>query len=489
MKRDTWLKIKDYCSKGRSKRWVARHLGVSRSTVARALLAEHPPRRSGGRHGSALDGHMGWMQALLESEPGITAARIHAMLVERGVKAGTSTIREHVARLRPKATKAYLTLHFQPGECAQVDWGRAGVVEIEGTRRNLSLFVMVLAHSRMLYAELCLSEKMECWLAAHCRAFEYFGGVPQKVMHDNLKTAVIRHDAGTNPVFNPRYLDLARHYGFEPVACTPYRPNQKGRVENGVGYIRRAFLCGRPLEHPPALGEAMRHWLDTVANVRIHGTTHERPVDRFRNEQAKLLQLPLPYDCCTILPCQANSQFRVIVDTNRYSVPPKYASRKLELRLYEDRVILYDGPRLVAEHVRSYARRKDRLTPAHEREILERNRHGRRQRQLSKFLDLCEESSRYLEELKQRRPDWSTHIARINALVGIYGEDATIRVLRDATDNNAFSADYIHSMLCMSAKSKPEAGPLHVTRGEDLLKLKSIKVDLDLYNPGKDPWK
>lgn len=486
MKRDRWLEIRELCSQGRSKRWVARHLGISRSTVARAVLAEHPPRRSGGRHGSVLDGHMGWMQALLEREPSITASRIHAMLVARGVETGTSTIREHVARLRPKATKAYLTLHFQPGECAQVDWGRAGVIEIEGARRNLSLFVMVLAHSRMLYAELCLSEKMECWLAAHRRAFEYFGGVPRKVMHDNLKTAVIRHDAGAKPVFNPRYLDLARHYGFEPVACTPYRPNQKGRVENGVGYIRRAFICGRPLEHLPALGEAMRHWLDTVANVRIHGTTHERPVDRFRNEQSKLRELPVPYDCCMIRPCQANSQFRVIIDTNRYSVPPKYASRKLELRLYEDRIILYDGSRLVAEHVRSYARGKNTLTSSHEREMLERNRHGRRQRQLSKFLGLCEESTRYLEELKQRRPDWPTHIARINALVGIYGDEATIRVLRDATENNAFSADYIHHLLSMRGRNAPEQSPLHVTRGEDLLKLKGIKVDLDLYKPGKD---
>jgi len=482
MKRDTWLEIRKFSEADHSKRWIARRLGISRSTVSRALRSAHPPQRSGGRHGKALDGHMGWIQALLEQEPDISAARIGAMLVEqRGVSIGPSTVREHVARLRPKATKAYLTLHFQPGECAQVDWGKAGTIEIDGTRRKLSLFVMVLAHSRMLYAEFCLSEKMEHWLAAHRRAFEYFGGVPKKIMHDNLKTAVTSHDPGTKPVFNTRYLDFARHYGFEPVACTPYRPNQKGRVENAVGYIRSGFICGRPLEHLPALGEAMVQWLDTVANVRIHGTTRERPLDRFGEEQPKLLQLPLPYDCCMIRPCQANSQFRIRVDTNRYSVPPKYSSRKLELRLYEDRLIIFDGSHVVAEHTRSYARGKDVLEPAHEREIRERNRHGSRYRQLNAFLNLCARSTHYLEELKQRRPDWMTHVARINALVSIHGEDDTIRALHDAADGNAFSADYIHHLLAMRGRDTPQHSPLHVTRGEDLLKLVSIKVDLNLY--------
>jgi len=224
-----WERIHTLDKQGLSKRAIARRTGKSRSTVRRTLASKQPPQRTAALRGSTLDGHYGWLKGVLEDNPEITAARIHAMLIEeRAVEVASSTVREHVARLRPKAKRAYLTLHFAPGECAQVDWGSIGSIDIDGHRRRLSIFVMVLAHSRQLYVEICLSEKMEWFLAAHRRAFETFGAVPHKVMVDNLKCAVKRNLRGAPTEFNERYLDLSRHYGFTPVACTPYQPQQKG---------------------------------------------------------------------------------------------------------------------------------------------------------------------------------------------------------------------------------------------------------------------
>jgi transposase len=124
---------------------------------------------------------------------------------------GYSILKEYVRKVRPKKTKAFLKLCFAPGECAQVDWGSYGSVAVGGTHRRLSFFVMVLCHSRMMYVAFTVSQTMGHFLACHQDAFQFFGAVPQKVMVDNLKSAVLRRIVGQASVFNPRYLDFAHH--------------------------------------------------------------------------------------------------------------------------------------------------------------------------------------------------------------------------------------------------------------------------------------
>jgi hypothetical protein len=144
----------------------------------------------------------------------------------------------------------------------------------------------------------------------------------------NPKTAVLKHPRGEKPLFHPRYLDFAAHYGFEPRACNVREANEKGRVESGVGYVQKNFLRG--LELPPgldALNAAVRQWMDTITNVRIHGETRKKPVELFATENPHLQPLPpLPADTGVIHTARANSRFRIRLDTNRYSVPSRYAS-------------------------------------------------------------------------------------------------------------------------------------------------------------------
>jgi len=148
--------------------------------------------------------------------------------------------------------------------------------------RRLSFFTMVLCHSRMLYAEFFFGESLEFWMAAHRNAFEYFGGVTERVVVDNCKTAVIVPGRnGQAPRFNEHYSALAQHYGFTIDACTPGRPNEKGRVEKAVAFVKSSFLAGREPSAPEALNPALWQWLQTTANVRKHRTTLKRPCDVF----------------------------------------------------------------------------------------------------------------------------------------------------------------------------------------------------------------
>jgi hypothetical protein len=211
---------------------------------------------------------------------------------------------------------------------------------VGGTRRKLSFFVMVLCYSRLMYLAFTLSQRMEQFLACHLQAFEAFGGrVPARIRVDNLKSAVLRRLTGEAPVFNPRYRDFAEYAGFTITPCNIGKGNEKERVEAAVGYVKKNFLAGLAIPDFSAVNPAARVWLETIANVRVHGETHQRPLDRFAEEQALLHPLPgAPFDCASVYSVRASSRFRVTFETNHYSVPAEYAGRPLTLKVYADRL-------------------------------------------------------------------------------------------------------------------------------------------------------
>ncbi len=421
----------------------------------------------------------------MQQYPELSASRLFRQLAERGYPGSYSLVKQSVAELRPRTKRAYLTLTFEPGECAQVDWGAWKSVEIPGGRRRVSFFVMVLCYSRMLYAEFFLGEKMEYWLRGHRNAFEAFGGVPKRIMVDNCKTAVLKaRRRGNAPQLNPVYEDFARHYGFTISACNPGRPNEKGRVENAVGYIRTAFLAGREPCIPEVLAAALFDWTATVANRRLHGTTGRVPEELFEQAERQALRpLPAgPHECSCVQTGVADSRFRVIVDDNRYSVPSSAASRKLQVHRYVERIVLrsIDGE-LLADHPRNFGRKQEIADPDHERALVLKMRHARDRHRLTRFLSLGEDASGYLAGLREKRPGWRSHVDRINALAEAHGRDALARAMADACEYDAFSAEYIHNILEARTRAVPEPGPLHVTRRVDLLDLELPEPNLDIY--------
>jgi transposase len=476
-----WCRLKELAERDHlTAAQIARELGLAARTVRKWLKEPYRPRKRVIR-ASTLDPFKGQIMGMLKEHP-YSGVQVLTMLQDQGFNGGITTVKDYIQQIRPRGQEAYLTLSFAPGECAQVDWGSWEMIDVDNTRRRLSFFVMVLAYSRLLYVEFTLSQSQEHFLGAHRRAFEFFGGVPAKLMCDNCKTAVLSHPYGLAPVLNPRYADLAGHYGFTVKACNVRKANEKGIVENAVGYVKHNFLAGRPIREFASLNPAVELWLEQTANVRIHGRTHRRPVDLFVAEKAMLKALPPhPYDGASIGTVLVDRQFRVRVDGNRYSAPAAYAGRKLLLKLYPERICLYEGEKLVAEHLRSYARGLDIENPEHARPVLERKRRGEEQHLLKRFLALSPQAETYYRHLAERKLSWRLHLRKIVALADVYGAEKVARALADALVYQAFSSDYISCILEQRERRLPDPGPLHLARKQDLLDLQLPDPDLSIY--------
>lgn len=484
---ETYAKIRYAHEKERlTVRQIAKKLGLDRKTVRRWINRKSfgpcPAAGSKTPQASKLDGFKGKIVGLLEAHT-YTARQLFQRLREDGYTGGYTILKEYVRAVRPKRSPAFLTLHFAPGECAQVDWGSAGTIRVGNTRRALSFFVMVLCYSRRMFVEFTLGQSQEQWLACHQHAFEAFGGlVPVEIMCDNCKTAVLSHPVGGPPVLNPRYIDFARHCGFTIKPCGPRKPESKGRVESGVGYIKKNFLRGLELTDFESVQVAARHWLDTVANVRVHAETKKPPLELFAGEKDRLKPMPArPYDTAVTRTIPVSSQCRVCLETNRYSVPAKHASKLLTLKLYADRLRLFDGETLVAEHVRSYERHRDFENLDHVKELVQQRKKAQRQRIMLRFLKLSPQAQSYYDQLAERRLNAPHHVQKIVALSEIYGEAAVRRALEDAHALSAYSCEYIANILEQRARFAPEPGALHLTRASDQLDIELPEPDLSIY--------
>jgi transposase len=460
---------------------IAQSLSLDPRTVAYWLAQERFRPRKETPRASKLDPFKAQIVQMLEKYP-YSAAQIWQRLKEQGFDGGYSIVKAYVRRVRPTRQPAFLKLAFAPGECAQVDWGSFGSVPVGQTTRRLSFFVMVLCYCRLMYVEFTVSQTMEHFLACHQHAFEAFGGVPQKVMVDNLKSAVLRRALGQAPVFNPKYAAFAEHYGFDIVPCNVGKGNEKGRVENAVGYVKKNLLAGLDIADFAMLAPAAKHWLDTVANVRVHGQTRKPPLELWQSEKPYLSPLPAhPFDIATVSQVRASKQFRITLDTNRYSVPAHFAGQALTLKAYPDRLCIYRDNNLVARHLRSYDRHGDFEDPDHPKPLLEQRKKARDHQLFMRFLALSSQAETYYRQLEQRRLNPHHHVRKIVALSDTYGQVAVARAMDDAMHYGAFAADYITNLLEQRARFTPEASPLHLTRREDLLDIELTPPDLGLY--------
>jgi transposase len=459
---------------------IAGELAIDVRTVRKWLDAAFRPKKITPRP-SKLDPFKSDIVRMLETHP-YTATQIFQRICEEGFDGGYSIVKRYVRKVRPPKSPAFLKLSFAPGECAQVDWGSYGAVDVGSTRRKLSFFVMVLCYSRMMYVEFTVSQTMEHFLGCHQNAFDFFGSVPKKIMVDNLKSAVLKRIVGQTPVLNPKYLDFANHYGFSIAPCNIGKGNEKGRVENAVGYVKKNFLAGLNIPDFSAIGPAARNWLDAIANVRIHGETRQKPLHLFEKERPFLNPLPVnPFDIATVSQVRASSQFRITIDTNRYSVPAEYSGTRLTLKTYPDRLCVYSKDKLIARHVRSYDRYQDFEDPDHPKELLNQREKARDQKIFMRFLTLSPKAEQYYRKLEQRRMNPHHHVRKIVALSEIYDPDAVARAMEDAFTFEAFSSEYITNLLEQRSRSLPEPGALHLTRREDLLQIKVGQPDLTIY--------
>ena len=292
-------------------------------------------------------------------QEGTEASAIWQRLTERGYQGSYSSVRRFVRAIDPRQPAVTVRVERRPGEEGQVDFGYAGrmIDPWTGELRKTWLFVMTLAWSRHQYVEFVFDQRVETWLELHRHAFEFFGGVPERLVIDNLKAGIVRacwHD----PQVQQAYRECAEHYSFLISPCRPATPEHKGKVEQGgVHYVKRNFLGGR---QPTTLTEAnqdVRVWCQTTAGQRIHGTTKERPLLRFQEaERARLKPLPdAPYDLAIWKVVKLHRDCHIVFDGAYYSAPFRLVGQQVCVRAGARRVRLYTlDYQLVATHPRAW---------------------------------------------------------------------------------------------------------------------------------------
>jgi transposase len=340
LKAETRFMIKDLYRAGVTISDIARTTGHDRKTIRATLKSPiSPSPRKRKARARKLDTFIPYLEKRL-AEGVFNSKKLLDEIRRQGYEGGWSQLRAFVHPYR-EARRQEATVRFEtePGEQAQVDWAHFGFIEHQGRRRRLYAFVMTLGWSRSSYLEFTVSVDAAWWLRCHVHAFQYLGGVPRGVLHDNLKTAVLDRAEGTIH-WNRRYLDFADYYGFTPHACRPYRAQTKGKVESGIRYVRGNFWPGLTFVDLADLNHQAREWLDGTANRRVHGTTGEVPFDRLPREHLLSLDGKPDYDTSLITFRRATKDCFVSYDGNYYSVPAAYARKTLQVRATEDGQLL-----------------------------------------------------------------------------------------------------------------------------------------------------
>jgi transposase len=362
--------IRELAGRGWGTKAIARELAIARNTVRRyrrqPVVAGHqvrPPRRL---TGDVVEDATALYRGVAERN----AVVVHRLLRQRGHVLGLRTVQRAVAPVRQAqraADVATVRVETAPGAQLQIDFGEKRVV-IGGTEIRLFLLVAVLSYSRRLFVKPFLRERQDDWREGIASAFVHFGGVPATVLGDNARALVVGRDRATGTVhFHPAYLAFCRDWGVQPRACRPYRARTKGKTESGVKYVKRNALAGLTFASFSALEQHLAAWM-TDADRRVHGTTHEAPLDRFRrDEQAALRALParpLPRREQRVRRRVAHDAF-IDVDTVRYSVPYSLVREHVEVAVGDDTVQIFQGTTLVATHRRVREPFAQVLEPAH----------------------------------------------------------------------------------------------------------------------------
>jgi transposase len=346
---------------------IAAELDVHPKTVSRALKRGGAPQRPHQRRESKLDPYKVTVDRLL-AEGVWNAVVIYREIQAAGYTGQQTILREYIApkrRLRPG--RATVRFETEPGWQLQSDWGEV-VTTIAGEQVKVYFLVNELGYSRRFHFWCTDSQDAEHTYEGLIRSFEYFGGVPQEVLVDNQKAAVLEHKGRGQVKFNERFVDLAGHYGFVPKACRPYRARTKGKDERMVGYIKHHFFVRyRSFESWTHLNQLAEQCLAQEADPRVHGTVHEVVAERFKREAPALGPLPAKrYDTSYRETRQVGWDSYIDVRGNRYSVPGELVGQTVNVGIELDgRLWVYHQDTLVASHILQPAQQGWVTVPEH----------------------------------------------------------------------------------------------------------------------------
>jgi len=434
---------------------------------------------------SKLDRHQSRILELAET-PGITNQSILAIIRKEGFTGGKTILDDFLREERNKkrTARAYIRYEPPPGHEAQMDWSPY-TVEFpaeSGTAIKVKahVFSIILSYSRYQYLEVFLDEKQDTLFQGHLEAFRYFEGVPAQILYDNQSPVVVGR-LGGKVLLHPRFESFANHYGFAPKVCRPYDPERKGRVERPFGYLATSFFPGRKFQDLEDLRQQLRDWLEggkdepeprtpqtqtgdgappeqtdqpiasaQTGNYRIHGTTRERPVDRWEPEKPRLIALP-PTD---FLPTRIEERpvakdCTVAVLGNRYTVPPQYVGQKVTVLITPKAIRFFNRRREpIAEHRIPQGKGKIVINEAHYDDLRKTRNRETRTAIEQRFLDSFPGEQAFLEGLHRHVKSIAPlHLKQLQALLEQFTREQVQHAIQRAVQHGTCTTPYVEEVL------------------------------------------
>lgn len=363
--------INDLHKQGLSVSAIARKVGCDRKTVRKYIdrgleAPAYGPRQPRAR---VIEPFERYLRERITAYPDLSGARLLREIRELGYEGGYTAVTDVLRDLRPpRETVFERRFETPPGRQAQVDFAEFSVAfgDEPGITRKVWLFSLVLGHSRWLWGRFVSSQNLQSVLRCHIAAFTAMGGVPEEILYDRMKTAVIGEDAAGVVTYNASLVALLNHYGAVPRACQPYRARTKGKVERPFRYIRQDFFLARSFRNMDDLNDQFDAWRRKVANPRVHATTRRVVDEAFAEEAPSLTPLPLiPYSAVLTVERRVSKDGMISIGGNFYSVPDTARRRTLEVQHHATELRIFEEGRLIARHPVLEGKARRRVDPAH----------------------------------------------------------------------------------------------------------------------------
>ncbi len=460
---------------------IAAELGRHHDTVERVLAQSGLPVTKQSPRARLVDDYLTFIQATLAKHPRLRASRLWAMVRERGYVGSKSGFRAVISRLRPRRhAEAFLRRSVLAGQEGQVDWAHFGKLGVGRAQRDLWAFVMVLSYSRYRFLRFSLRAAMPSFLRGHVESFRFFGAVPRVILYDNLKSAVLERE-GDAVRFHPTMLALSGHYRFEPRACAPYRPNEKGRVERAIQDVRDNFFAARDFASVADLNLQAAAWCHEIAlERRVPDQKHKTVEAAFAEDKAMMIALAddeYPVEECVQVRVGKTPYLRF--DKNDYSVPHTHVQRTLSVIASDERVRVVDPEVpdvVIADHPRTFDRDQRVEQDGHIRALVEEKRRAHQSRGFDRLFSVVPAARIMMERLAERGENLGAATSGLLQLLDRIGAPLLERAVAEVVARDRLSLRDVHHEV---DRLRYEAGlppPMSVAVTSDVRALAPVRT-------------